>query len=133
MKFAYLAVVLPVFLVGCGPSLKTHSVKGQVVLKNGNIELLRESHVEFESETDSNVRGSGLIAADGRFRVEMLHKGTVLQGLPAGNYRARLVLSDETPAVKHANIARRYLDFRTSSLAVIVPSSREIVIDIAAK
>jgi hypothetical protein len=113
--------------------LKTHTVQGKVILKDGNIEDLRESHVEFELESDSTVRGSGLIAGDGRFSAEMLHKGQVLRGLPPGQYRGRIVLSDEGPASKKGRsvIARRYRDFKTANVSIAVPASEEVLVTVA--
>lgn len=127
--------VLLLSLVGCGSGLKTHPIKGQVVLTNGSIEDLTDSHIEFELETDSTVRGSGLITAGGQFRVEMLHKGQVLHGLPPGKYRGRVIISEDGPAAKKRQsvVARRYLDFKTSDLSITVPVSEEVILTIASK
>lgn len=130
-------VILMTFatLTGCGPSLKTHPVQGRVVLTEGNVEDLQESHVEFALESDATVRGSGLISSGGLFRVEMIHKGEVLKGLPPGKYSARLILSDEGPAAKKgkAAVPRRYLDFKTAEISIAVPTAEDVVITLARK
>jgi hypothetical protein len=135
MRIVRWAPFVLLLLVGCGSGLKTYPLKGQVVLRNGSIDDLTKSHIEFELETDSTVRGSGLITADGRFHVEMLYKGQLVHGLPPGNYRGRVILSDEEPAAKkrQSPVARRFLDFKTADLSVTVPVAEDVVLTIASK
>src|SRR6266542_3319577 len=93
-KLASLVLAL-LLLPGCGTDLPIYPVQGKIVLTDGDLKQLADAHVEFELEGSPTVRGSGLIASDGRFEVQMLHKGQVVQGLPAGKYRARLLFEDE--------------------------------------
>ena len=60
--FAKLALVL--VLAGCGASLKTAPVKGQVEFTDGEIAELAESHVELEADDDPTLRGSGVITSE---------------------------------------------------------------------
>src|SRR5437763_1783879 len=54
-------------LVGCGSGVKTYPVQGQVVLADGDISQLADSHLEFMLDSDPTVRASGKIGPDGRF------------------------------------------------------------------
>jgi len=115
-------------LTGCSAGhIKTYPVKGKVELKDGDVQMLTGSHVEFKHETDPDLRPTGKIASDGTFRVQTLHKGIILPGAPEGKYQARIILADESdegvPKRKGDPFHRRFLDFQTSGLSVAVPSS----------
>jgi hypothetical protein len=119
-------------LTGCsGGGAKTYRVQGKVELKDGDVELLRGSHIEFKHDSDELLRPSGKIAAGGGFTVETLHQGKVLSGAPEGKYKARIILGDQSdegvPKRQGNPIHPRFLDFETSGLSVTVPSGNLIV------
>jgi len=114
-------------VTGCsGAKIKTHPVAGKVELTDGDVAILKGSHIEFAQDADSTVRSSGVIGQDGSFRLKTFHKGEFLTGAPEGNYKARIILGDESdegvPKRKGNPIHTRYLDFSTSGLSFTVPS-----------
>jgi hypothetical protein len=126
-------VVVLVVLPGCAPGLQTYPVQGKVVLAGGDVKQLTDAHVEFQLESDPTVRADGLIASDGSFEIQMLHRGRVLRGMPAGKYRARLLFDDEA---RQANknrlpVGRQFLDFKASGLWVTVPAEGELTLTVA--
>jgi len=113
--------------VGCkGAAIKTHPVSGKVEVKDGDVAMLTQSSIQFVQEGDETIRPYGNIDASGNFTVKTLYKGDIVQGAPAGNYKARIMLADESdegvPKRKGNPIHPRYLNFATSGLSVIVPS-----------
>jgi hypothetical protein len=113
---------------GCGGAkVKTHPVQGKVELKGGDVAILQGSHVELlAQEGEAEKRASGVIAADGTFSLKTLHEGEVVAGAPEGQYKARIILGDESdenvPKRKGNPVHRRFLDFETSGLSVTVPA-----------
>ena len=131
------AVVLSVVgtgLSGCsdaGPA--THAVSGQVVPTGGPADQLAGHLVEIVSTTDPTVRSSGVIEANGRFRLETLDEGKVHSGARAGTYPARLLLLDEGDGVaKRPKVPRRYLDTKTSGWSVQVPADGDLKLNLTA-
>jgi hypothetical protein len=132
---AVVALVL-LGLAGCGGDrLKTYSVRGKVVLADGDVQQLAGSHVEFMLESDSTMRASGTIEPDGSFALQTLHKGTLLKGAPEGTYRARLILSDEDqgsrPKQGYKPVHKRFLDFKTSGLSFKVPTNGDVTVNVS--
>jgi hypothetical protein len=125
---AAIATIGCMAMTGCaseGP--KTFPVRGKVELPDGNIALLTCSHIEFKHESDALLRPSGKIGPDGSFTVQTLHQGKILPGAPQGQYKARVILGDESdegvPKRKGNPIHQRFLNFETSGLSFTVPSS----------
>ena len=117
-----------VVLSGCSsPGLKTHPVSGKIELKDGDVALLTGSSVEFLHETDEMVRPSANIDGSGAFSVKTLHRGEIVEGAPEGNYKARIILADQSDdgvPKRPANLVHpRYFDFEKSGLRYTVPSS----------
>ena len=123
--FVAFAIVL---LAGCpAASIKTHPIVGKVELKDGDVELLKGSHVELRQETDPLILPSGRITAGGTFTVQTLYQGEILSGAPEGKYKARIILGDESdegvPKRPPNLLHPRFLDFDKSGLTFTVPSS----------
>jgi hypothetical protein len=122
-------------LAGCGGGLKTYPVRGKVVLTDGDVKQLADSHVEFMLESDPMVRADGLIGPDGSFAVQMQHKGKLLKGAPEGTYRARIILSGESdgngPKRSQRPVHPRFLQFKTSGLSFKVPTSADVTVTVS--
>jgi hypothetical protein len=129
-----MAVSLPIaaamafpLLTGCpsGSAIKTHPVEGTVALAEGDIGLLKGSHVDLRHVTDDTLRPSGKINEGGSFSLETLYQGQILPGAPEGKYKVRIGLADESddgiPKRPPNLLHRRYLDFETSGLSIEVP------------
>src|SRR5262245_48089046 len=116
--------------VGCrGTSIKTYPISGKVEVKDGDVAMLTGSSVQLVQEGDETIRPYGDINASGNFTVKVLYKGDILQGAPAGKYKARIMLGDESnegvPSRKGKGnvIHPRFLEFDKSGLSIAVPSS----------
>ena len=116
-------------LFGCsGSGIKTHPVSGKVNVKDGDAAMLTGSTVQLVREDDETIRPYGNIDASGSFTVKTPYKGEVVQGAPAGKYKARLMLGDESdegvPSRKGKGnvIHPRFLEFDKSGLSMTVPS-----------
>jgi hypothetical protein len=126
--------VVGVAAAGCGSAgPRTHPVAGRVELVGGGAGQLAGHHVEVARADDPTVRAAGVIGPDGRFRLETLAGGKVLPGAWEGEYRARLVLTDEGDGTKKPKLPRRYLDFKSSGLTVRVPADGEVTLTLATK
>jgi hypothetical protein len=126
-QFGVLVALALAVLAGCtGNRIKTHPVRGKVELKDGDVAILTGSGVELMHEKDEFLRPSGKVAPDGSFTVMTLHQGQILPGAPEGQYKARIILGDESdegvPKRKGNPVHPRYLDFATSGLLFTVPS-----------
>jgi hypothetical protein len=112
-------------------AIKTHPVEGRVQLDGGDVALLKGSNIEYMQQADPMIRPTGIIAADGSFAMKTLYQGEMLNGAPAGNYQARIILADEgeaeIPKRPPKLIHSRYLDFATSKLTFAVPGEKYIV------
>ena len=124
-----------VALAGCsGSSYDTQPVSGKVVLPNGDAAPLAGHLVEVVRPDDPTVRASGMIRSDGSFELETLQDGKVRRGAKPGNYRARLILSDEGDGqAKKPVVAARFLDHKTSGWTVQVPATEEVKLTITPK
>src|SRR5688572_3782196 len=84
--------------VGCGGpgGTPTYPVRGKVVYKGGgDVAKLAGGYVNVESLGEPRVTGSGEIRADGGFVVGCYLDGQDREGLPAGEYKACLRLSQD--------------------------------------
>jgi hypothetical protein len=80
------------------------------------------------------VRVSGLINQDGRFSLETLQAGSLLQGAQEGRYQARIILSDDDPDLRRRAakaLAPRFLQFQTSGLSFQVPTPEDVTLQLA--
>ncbi|XZE46891.1 hypothetical protein SH467x_002188 [Pirellulaceae bacterium SH467] len=69
----------------------------------------------------------GEIKSDGTFRIESLRDGAIVQGTSAGEYEARIVVSDDDSqhkAAAHKAIPKKYLQFASSGLKVAAPNTQ---------
>src|SRR5436190_24078519 len=94
---AVLAALSMFLLFGCsGEKIKTHPVAGKVEIKDGDVAILTGSSVEFKHESDESFRPYGNIDSSGNFTAKTLYQGKMLLGAPAGKYKARIILGDES-------------------------------------
>jgi hypothetical protein len=121
-----------VVAAGCsGGGIKTYPVRGKVEVNDGDVELLTGSHVEFRHESQEMLRPTGKIAPGGNFVMQTMHEGKILPGAPAGKYKARIILGDESDegVAKHKGnpVHKRFLNFETSGLAFTIPGDNVTV------
>jgi hypothetical protein len=123
------AAVFLVGLAGCdtsGPT--TYAIRGRVEADGGAGVLVGHT-VEAALTRDPTVRASGAIGPDGRFVLQTLHAGRLLTGAREGEYRVRVVLSDDDPARRQQAaraVHRKYLQFETSGLIFAAPVAGEV-------
>ena len=122
-------------LMGCGPGgPKTHPVKGKVVTaKAENLKALAGQSVEFQSTTESETRGFGVIEPDGSFTISTYRKGVSLPGAVEGTHKARLMIDlgedeDGKPRKKKWPVDRKYTQFESSGWEVTVPTSGDVIL-----
>lgn len=113
-------------LAGCGTGrIRTYPVSGKVELAEGNLDLLADSTIEFMQVADPLVRSSGRIDVSGAFHMETLYQGEILSGVPEGEYKARIIVSDEdedgNPKRGPSPVHKRFLDFESSGWSLVVP------------
>ena len=129
------AAVALLVVSGCGffgPTV--HPVKGKVELASGNASVLAGSHVEAALENNHNVRASGEIKEDGIFSLVTLQGSTLRKGALEGNYKVRIVLSDEVSdnqRMQRAAVDPRFLSYATSGLLVQVPTDGDFTLQVA--
>jgi hypothetical protein len=121
---------------GCsrgGPT--THRVSGRVQLAGAEPSILAGHTVEAASIADPTVRAFGVIRDDGHFDLETLHRSSIRSGALEGNYRVRIVLSDDDPIARQKAakaIPKRYLSHETSGLTMLVPTTSDTTFQLAA-
>lgn len=116
---------------GAGESPALVPVRGRIDAALGDPASLAGHIVEIEQVDDATVRGFAAIDGTGRFSFQSLRKGKVRDGVPAGAYRARLVLvADDEPAFAEARkrVPERCLSFKSSGIGFQVPLEAELVI-----
>ncbi|MFZ4610980.1 MAG: hypothetical protein ACOYNM_14280 [Gemmataceae bacterium] len=122
---------------GCadlGPRL--YPVSGKVQISGQDIGVLEGSAIEVVSEADNNIRAAGTINADGSFVLETLQMGRMQKGAREGDFKARIVISDDDKAkLRLANkaVQKKYLDFESSGWKVKVPVSSDVLLNLDAK
>ncbi|MEI6685723.1 MAG: hypothetical protein WCN64_06280 [Planctomycetota bacterium] len=122
---------------GCadlGPRL--YPVSGKVQISGQDIGVLEGSAIEVVSEADNNIRAAGTINADGSFILETLQMGRMQKGAREGDFKARIVISDDDKAkLRLANkaVQKKYLDFESSGWKVKVPVSSDVLLNLDAK
>lgn len=113
------------FVLGCGDSgPKTYPVNGTIALPGGDSSPLAGHNIEASLDGEPTVRASGVIEADGRFKLETLQNGKIVTGAREGTYKVRLILSDDDAASRKLAkkaVPARYFQFDTSGLALQVP------------
>ncbi|MFZ4079687.1 MAG: hypothetical protein ACOYKN_00570 [Pirellula sp.] len=75
----------------------------------------------------------GGLSETGEFKIESLQEGKIVLGAPAGEYRVRLIVSDDDSGHRNdllAKIDPKFLSFERSGWTVDVPG-REVVLVIA--
>ncbi len=131
------AAVAVFALAGCGAGEpKMYPVSGKVALSGGDPQRLAGHYVEAALDGDPTVRASGVIGADGTFTLETLYAGTILKGAREGTYHVRIVPADEDDngkKLKQPPVAARHLKFETSGLALQVPASGNVTLELSAR
>lgn len=131
VRLGWLALTMALLGSGCQSKDAALSVAGTVTWAGGP---LTGHFVEVVQSDSPTTRGFGEIGSDGRFKLSRLVDGKTAAGLPPGNFRARLVLSDEGDGViKKPAVPVRYLDFKTSGWTVSVPVSGDVTWSVPAK
>lgn len=114
-----------VLLAGCSPQ-GLQSLEGQLVFQDGGSFEFSGDTIELRSQADSKKLAFGEIKPDGKFKIDSLVNGSVVQGTAPGVYSARIVISDddyEHKKLAAKSINKKYLRFETSGLNVTVPST----------
>jgi hypothetical protein len=123
-------------VAGCGSDgPKTYTVRGRVEVAGGGAKHLVGANVEAALDSDPTVRASGVIEPDGTFSLETLHEGKILKGAQAGNYKARIILSDdgdrESKRQQRTAVHPKFFKFETSGLAFQVPTNGDLVLQVS--
>jgi len=131
-----LSLIVLILVAGCGPSLpRTYSVRGRIDHVDGDVADLADANIEAVLESDNMMRASGTIASDGTFDLEMVLSGVLVRGALEGDYRARIVLTDdggkEATRKRRAAISPRFLSTTTSGMSFKVPPSEEVVLKVS--
>ena len=105
-----------------------------VVFENGDIKQLADCILELQEENDAEVRAEGMIRPDGSFELQTYRKGKRSPGVPAGTYRAWIVMSSEDGGeearLRRSGLDPRFLDAKSSGLTVKVPPERNLTLKV---
>lgn len=122
---------------GCEPAApQTHPVRGRVRFDGGDVRQLAGGHVEAVPVGDLSAQAAGEIRDDGSFVLETIHAGKPLPGARAGEYQARVVLTDEDAGGKRRKgfaLPKRYAQYPSSGLTFRVPTAGDIQLAVSAK
>ena len=129
--------------VGCGGEKDdgppTYPVKGQIIVKNGDVKSLVGGYVRLVSMADSKVVGVGEIQDDGTFGVGTFVDGKPRGGLPEGEYRTRVEPpgsgeqdpGDQPPPSRKGGLLPKYQKYETSGLKyAIKPGENAITVEV---
>ncbi len=127
MRFAFrlaAASILAGALLGCNRAERLYPVEGTVFIDGKPLRGGRRSYVVFQPDrkkgNDSPHEPKSTIGADGRYRLMTVAK----DGARAGWYKVRVdaaeVVDLANPYVTKWLVAKKYIDFGTSDLAVEV-------------
>jgi hypothetical protein len=114
-----------VFIAGCSQQ-GLQSLEGQLVHQDGGAFEFAGDTIELRSQSDPTQHAFGEIKPDGKFKIDSLDEGKILQGAKPGEYVARIVIADddyEHKKVAAKSINKKFLNFETSGLSVKVPTS----------
>lgn len=129
-----IALALAIGVCGCGGTSGYSPVSGQVVVKGTAAAALAGHAIEASLTSDPTVRATGVIGEDGRFALETYRDGKYHRGAPPGQYSVRIVVVREGDGRdRPPPLAKRYQDFNTSGLALQVPTSGDVTLEVAPK
>ena len=115
---------------GCGPTgPKTHVVKGQVQLPDGDIKVLAGHALQVIQENNPQIQAYADIKPDGSFALETYDQGEIRKGALEGRYKARIVLADDDAEIRAQAVRAvppAYLQFETSDLTIEVPAKSDV-------
>jgi hypothetical protein len=132
--------------VGCGGEKDdgppTYPVKGQIIVKNGDVKSLVGGYVRLVSMADNKIIGMGEIQDDGTFGVGTFVDGKPRDGLQEGEYRARVEprgfdqqdSDDQPPPARKGGLLPKYQAYETSGLKyAIKPGENAITVEVEAR
>jgi len=121
-------------VLGCGDSgPKTYPVNGTITLPGGDAAPLIGHNIEASLDSDPTVRASGVIEANGRFKLETIQGGKVVTGAREGSYKVRLILSDDDAVSRKLAkkaVPPRYFQFDSSGLEIRVPANDDVKLEL---
>ena len=139
-------VGLGLVALGCTPQKDdgppTYPVKGQIIVRNGDVKSLVGGYVRLVSTADGKIVGMGEIEDDGTFGIGTFLDGKPRGGLPEGEYRARVEpagsneqnLGDQPPLPRKGDLLAKYLRYETSGLKyAIKPGENAITVEVEAR
>lgn len=118
--------ILSVCVLGCGRKSEA-PLEGVVVIETESDFHFSGDTLEIRSKDRPAKVAYGEIKADGTFRIESLRDGAIVQGTSAGEYEARIVVSDDDSRHKSAAlkaIPKKYMQFASSGLKVTAPNKQ---------
>ena len=142
----WLGLGIGLLALGCGSEKDvgppTYPVKGQIIVKNGDVKPLVGGFVRLVSIADSKIIGMGEIQDDGTFGVGTFVDGKPRGGLPEGEYRARVEppeseeqnSDDQPPRSRKGSLLPKYQTYETSGLKyAIKPGENTITVEVEAR
>ena len=131
-RTAAVAAAVLLGAAGCETGgLETYPTTATVELPGGDVTVLAGSTVEGASEADPSVRIAGEVRPDGRVEFETLHAGRIVNGAPAGKYKARIILASDDKKVRRLAaraVSPRYMEFSSAGFTFQVPSPDAVVL-----
>ncbi len=116
-------------VTGCGGKAES-PIEGVVVIESASDFQFSGDTLEVRSVERPAEVAYGEIKSDGTFRIESLRDGAIVEGTSAGEYEARIVVSDDDSKHKSAAlkaIPKKYLQFASSGLKVTAPNTQVII------
>lgn len=119
-------------LVGCTNNAQP-TLSGKVIHRDFADLKFHSDSIELQSVSSPQKLAFGGLSETGEFKIESLQEGKIVLGAPAGEYRVRLIVSDDDSGHRNdllAKIDPKFLSFERSGWTVDVPG-REVVLVIA--
>ena len=139
-------VGLGLVALGCTPQKDdgppTYPVKGQIIVRNGDVKSLVGGYVRLVSTADGKIIGMGEIEDDGTFGIGTFLDGKPRGGLPEGEYRARVEprgfdqqnSNELQPTPRKGGLLPKYQTYETSGLKyAIKPGENAITVEVEAR
>lgn len=120
----------------------SYPVKGQIIVRNGDVKSLVGGYVRLVSTADGKIIGMGEIEDDGTFGIGTFLDGKPRGGLPEGEYRARVEprgfdqqnSNELQPTPRKGGLLPKYQTYETSGLKyAIKPGENAITVEVEAR